>query len=186
MEKLMMIDIETMGLEETDDIIQIGILECIKNSRGLYIPARSFVKVLHTDQEPQTDWIRNHHKDLLAISSKTEYELPAVVRAQILAFFKQCNVTTPTVIGLNVGSFDLPKLYKEGYLNKSDVHYRLYDITSIAKFIVDIKSIDSKELYKRADDYSSWYELPEGKAHDALYDCHKQLKNFNGMLSMMK
>lgn len=187
MQKYFMLDIETMGTDALDDIIQIGILECIKNGKGFYTPARSFLKVLHTDQEPKDEWIRTNHKDLLVVSKNTEYEAAPIVRAQILAFFKQCGVTeNAEIMGLNAGTFDLPFMFRSGYLAKSDVHYRVYELTGVNKLAQDILGVDSRDVYRLANQACDWIDLPAGKKHDAMYDCISQLKALNGTIAILR
>jgi DNA polymerase III epsilon subunit-like protein len=182
-----MLDTETLGLDpQNDDIIQIGILECIKNSKGLFIPARSFNKILFTDQEP-SDFIKNMHKELLPKSRATEYEPPVVIRAQILNFFKQCGVTDKAeIVGLNVMSFDLPFMLNKGYLTADDYNFRVFELRGAYKIAEEILGVDSKGLFKLAHSAADWYDMPTGSKHEAIFDCHQQLRTLNGIIPLLK
>jgi oligoribonuclease (3'-5' exoribonuclease) len=187
MEKLLMIDIETTGLKKgSDTILQIGILECIKNpTTCLYVPARTFNKLLFFDEVVIDEWILKTHKDLLPLCKTTEYQAPAIVRAEILAFFKQCGLDKPTMSGLNIGTFDLPFLEAAGYLKPEDYHYRLYDVTTVIKLAQDVFNCDSKTIYSKAQDESD-LELPEGSKHESIFDCYYQLKTLNGVINLLR
>ena len=182
-----MVDIETNGTDMfKDDIFQIGILECIKNSKGFYIPARTFTKLLNTEQDPHSDWIVKHHTELIKKCKATPYESPTEVRAQILNFFKGCGVDKPSLMGLNALTFDIPFLYKWGYLKPEDHHYRTYELTGAYLLAQDGFQIERAEMFKTADAFCDFIELPEGNAHEALYDCYQQLKTLNGLIAMIR
>jgi len=186
MTKYFMLDIETTGLKPTDSILQIGILECIKSSNGLYIPARSLNKILHFDEVVTDKWILTNHDALLKTCKTKEYESPTEVRAQILGFFKQCGIDKQAgIMGLNAGVFDLPFMHRVGYLKPEDHHYRIYELQGTYKLAADVLGIDSVELFLRAD---SAYDMDLGpdKKHDAMYDCMLQLKTLNGIIELLR
>lgn len=188
MNKYFMVDIETMGVStKNDDVLQIAILECIKNDRGFYIPARTFNKIIHTEQVTTDPWILKTHATLLPISRATEYESPTEIRAQILAFFKQCGVDRPELMGLNAGMFDIPSLLNHGYLKDGDIHYRVYELTGTFNLAQDVLGLDRRDkLFKIVNAACDWIELPTGSKHEAMYDCYSQLKALNGCIKVLR
>lgn len=184
----MMIDIETTGVSPiNDDVLQIGILECIKNSRGFYVPARSFNKILHFDDVVTDPWILKTHSTLLPLCRMAPYESPTEVRAQILAFFHQCDITEKAnLMGLNAGMFDIPALVSHGFLKTEDIHYRVYELTGAFNLAQDVLGLERRDqLFKVANDACDWV-APSGTKHDAIYDCYSQLKALNGCIKLLQ
>lgn len=190
--KYYMIDIESMGTDfKNDDIIQIGILECVKNG-NLYTPGRSYQRNLFTDQTPKNEWIANTHKNLLPICQKLDYASPVEIRADILAFFQQCGeMGAVNVMGLNATNFDIPYMVTKGYLvapqdgRPGDYSYRIYELRGAYALAKDILNLsDDKELFELTSSMPSSFMLPSGQKHEALYDCYKQLQTLNGILSV--
>lgn len=186
--KYFMIDLESMGLDfDQDDIIQIGILEITKDVDGYYHPNKSFMQTLYTDQEPKNDWIKENHKDLLPLCRQTNFQAPIQVRAGILAFMQSCGVNqSAQLMGLNATSFDIPYMVHKGYLKKEDFHYRIYELRGAYALAMDVLNVSDKELFKAASESCPWIKLPEGKKHQALYDCYNQLKTLNGITRLLK
>lgn len=193
--KHFMIDIETCGTNpETDDIIQIGLLECIPTPDG-YAPGLSYCRTLHTSQKPN-DFIKHMHRELLSVSAKCPMIEPAKVRSEILNFFKECKVDgLAMLMGLNATSFDVPFMVQRGFLKKptqdsnnkltGDYHYRIYELKGAFNLAQDVLGIDSKELFNRAAGFCPEI-IPLGKPHEALYDCYSQLKTLNGVIRMLR
>lgn len=188
MEKYMMVDIETLGVDvKNHDILQIGILECIKNSRGFYIPGRSFNKIIFSDQETTDPWILKNHSELLPLSRAAAFESPTEIRAQILSFFQQCGVDKANLMGLNACVFDIPSLVNHGYLKSGDYHYRVYELTGAYNLAQDALGLDRRDkLFAASNEACEWITLPTGKKHEALYDCYAQLKNLNGCIKLLQ
>lgn len=194
--KHFMLDIETMGTDfESDDIIQIGMLE-VTPVNGLYQPGRSYCRTLHTSQKPKNDFIRNTHKELLSVSIKCPIIETAKVRTEILGFFKDCGVNEPALImGLNASMFDVPFMVKKGFFrppsqdvnNKlvSDYHYRIYELKGAYNLAQDVLGLDSKTLFERAAEMCPEI-IPIGRPHEALYDCYNQLKTLNGIIRLLR
>jgi hypothetical protein len=178
-----MLDIETMGTSiESDDIIQIGLLEVIEDG-DYYRAGKSYSRTLHTSQKPKNTWIEENHRDLLPVCRRTPMVSVAAVRTEILAFFAECGVTGPAeLIGLNATTFDVPFMLRAGYLKTGDYHYGIYELKGAMKFAQKALKIDPKQLVARAHDAWPDIELPAGKKHEALYDCYSQLKTLNGLL----
>jgi oligoribonuclease (3'-5' exoribonuclease) len=194
--KYFMIDLETMGTDmESDDIIQIALLECIPHVNG-YVPGKSYCRTLHTSQKPKNDWIKNTHKELLQVSMKCPIIEVAKVRAEILAFFRECGVNEPAMImGLNATTFDVPYMVYKGFLRKpyqdannklvGDYHYRIYELKGAFNLAQDVLRVDSKVLFNRAAELCPEI-IPFGRPHEALHDCYGQLKTLNGVIRLLR
>lgn len=184
--KYFMIDIETMGVDEVDDIIQIGILELDQAPDGTYTPGRTYERMLHTSQTPKNDWIATHHKDKLPVCKRLPKVTPDNVRDDLLTFFWRCGaVGQVNIMGLNVTTFDLPFLLRAGYLKNSDYHYRIYELRGSYFTCRDILRMDAEAMFKVAHRACPEIALPEGKSHDALFDCYKQVKTLNGLIRIL-
>lgn len=185
--KHFMLDIETTGLDPSaHDILEIGLLECTRTEDGTYEPGRAYSRILHTSQKPTDEWIKVNHKDLLRESMKCPIIEIAKVRAEILAFFKECGEAwRPSIMGLNVHSLDLPFLFQKNILQKSDIHYRTYELRGSFYFAGDVLGEDDATLFKLANDLAPEI-VPVGKPHRALYDCYNQLKTLNGMIRLTR
>lgn len=196
--KHFMLDIETMGTDfESDDIIQIGLLELTPASDGTYIPGRAFQRTLYTNQKPKNAWIANTHRELLQVCRYSPRMTPEQVRSEILAFFRECGVNEPAMImGLNATTFDIPYMVQKGYLRKpvpdqnnrlaGDYHYRIYELKGAYNLAQNVTGLNSKLLFERAEAACPEVVLPEGKKHEALYDCYRQLKVLNGIIRLLR
>lgn len=189
MEKVFMVDIETMGVNtKTDDILQIGMLECIKNHKGFYTPARTFNKIVFSEQQTTDAWILKNHAELLPLSRAAAFESPTEIRAQILGFFQQCGVNEKAMLmGLNACVFDIPSLVNHGYLKDGDFHYRVYELTGAYNLAQDAMGLSRRDqLFDKVNAACDWIDVPAGKKHEALYDCYAQLKALNGCIKLLQ
>jgi len=183
--KYFMLDIETMGLDpEKDDIIQIGILE-VNEVGDYYIPGRAYSRTLHTSQKPN-DFIAKMHHDLLPTCNRTPMVQPSVVRNEILKFFNSCGFVGPAMLmGQNLMSLDIPFMRAKAILMKGDFHYRVFELMPIARVVAKLLNVDVQTVYKMAGEAYPEIE-PQGKKHQALYDCYNQLKSLNGMIRLIR
>lgn len=193
-----MLDIETMGTDfERDDVIQIALLELEPTQGGTYKPGRHFSRTLHTAQLPKSDYIAKMHADLIKTCRRKKPSTPSLVREEILSFFKRCGVHGPAMImGLNATTFDVPYLVHTGYLKKptqnadnvliGDYHYRIYELKGAYNLTKDVLGIDDKTLFDLAARADVDVELPDGKAHEALFDCYRQTKVLNGCIRLLR
>lgn len=182
-----MLDIETMGVDfDKHDIIQVGLLELNKTGR-YYEPGRSYVQVLNTEQKSDDPWILKTHANLLPVSYRTPYEAPTVTRAKLLGFIRSCGVDDKAMLmGVNIGSFDVPFCVRKGLLKRDDYHYRLFELTGAYNLAQDVLNINRRdELFKVAHEACPWI-VPQGEAHDALYDCYNQARTLNGIINLLK
>ena len=193
-QKYVMVDIETSGLKPSEsEILQIAMLEVIKDPRGYFYPGRSFEKILHFDKEVTDEWILKTHKDLLPRCKAATYQSPVEVRAEIVRFFQQTGQKNIYLMGLNASVFDYPWLVNKGYLKEGDVHYRIFELTGaygLAQAVLHLngdRADDRKTFFEMANGSCEWIELPKGvSAHDAIYDCYSQLKTLNGCIKLLR
>lgn len=193
-----MLDIETMGTNpKSDDIIQIAILEVLRQKDGTYQAGNAFCRTLHTSQKPTNDWVANQHRKLLQECRRTPPTTPEKIRAEILSFFEWCGAEKPVkFIGLNLMSLDIPFLVEKGILEaptvdrlnrlNGDFHYRIYELRGGFNLAEDVTGLSGKELFEAAERLAPDVTMPEGRAHEALFDCYKQLKTLNGLIRLLK
>lgn len=204
MEKHFMIDIETTGVDQKNDVIlQVGILECDFNPiDGYWKPGRSLEFIQYTDREPQTPFAMAHQKELYEKCRKANKFYDARKgRKEITDFFASCGALAPNVflMGWNASNFDVPFLVNAGWLMPSryetvngteimvgDFHYRIYELGGAINFAADVKRWTRSDMIEAALAVPSEFDLPEGKEHDALFDCYKQLKILNGLLFRLR
>jgi len=197
------LDIETTDTDpKIDDILQIALVEC-RYRDGFWQPGRFFNKFLHTDKDPATQFAKDHMADLFKKCQKVPYEEPESVRGEILGFLRECGVRTPYVyiMGWNVSALDIPFMVEKGYLRPfyrqtiegmdiatGDFHYRVYEQSgsiSLAQCVLGIEN--RNDLVARAQvDYHEIALPTDGKDHDALYDCYRQLKVENGLIRLIR
>lgn len=182
--KYMMLDIETTGIDfNKNQVLQICFLELFKNKSNQYVPGRMFNRLLNYDGYSAEEWARKNNADLLDKCSKVPYQAPVVVKCEILNFFNQCNKGSdekPGIMGLNVGSFDLPFLKHHGFLGPEDYHYRVYELRGAYNLATDVLG---PAALKDIGNACAWLDLPVGKAHDGMWDCYNQLKTLNGIIA---
>ena len=196
-----MIDIEATGVDQEKDVIlEIGILETRFDGR-FWQPGREFHKILHYAGEPESEFAKTHMVELYKRCNDAPHTTIASTREEMLAFFKECGHTGHGVVfmGWNSMNFDVPFLNKVGYLkapgyetvNGEDIrvgdhHYRQYEMSGVIQFVQDVLGRDRDTVLKEAEETDHTITLPEGKEHDALYDCYKQLKLVNGLISLTR
>jgi DNA polymerase III epsilon subunit-like protein len=195
--KYFMLDIETMGTDPVnDDVIQIALLELVKDKSGYYQAGRYLDKLLCTEQTPKNAWIATNHKELLRRVGTGQTPAPGLVRSYLREFFNQCGATEPArLMGMNLAMLDIPFMVTKRYLTRAqtdadnklvgDFHYRVYELRGVVDAALDVFNVDEKLLYKLAAEASPTKYLPKDRtSHDALYDCYKQLNTLNGILAL--
>ena len=201
MERKVMIDIETTGLEvKRGFILEIALVIIAKShSDEQFFVQAQFQTLLPYDGSPSSEFARKHQAELYndcnqlykSYAKNTADPIHHGVvhaRKNILQFLKSNGFKKPEdikLMGRNVRAFDLDWLYHHGILNKNEHHYRVYDLTSHEDIVTDITGIDSKTLRDRALLMASKPELPKGSEHRALYDCLYQLREYNGLLNLI-
>jgi DNA polymerase III epsilon subunit-like protein len=178
-----MLDCETMGTNpETDDMLEIGILELF-DFDGFLMPGRAYNRKLFTSQKPKDDWIATNHADLIRECRKVPMIEPEKVRAEVLKF---CGPGPINLVGLNVMSLDVPFMLAKGFFKPGDFHYRIFEMRGSINTACRVLRLEEKALYEEANRAFPEIELPEGKKHQALYDCYKQTKTLNGIIRLLR
>lgn len=202
------IDIETTSADKSiAEVLEIGILALNFTKSGIFLPAEggsgqiTFHMYLHTDKDPATNFAREYQAHLFERCHNATKLDPADIRQAIKLFFKDHGVATKPakMLGLNAASFDLPLMVKHRLLKEAlwvdsedsqelvgDFHYRVEDITGIRLAAARIFNMGFQELTTAAVALCPEIALPEGKAHDAIYDCYKQTKMYNGFLRLLR
>lgn len=207
-----MVDIETTGVnKESDEILEVGVVE-IEYKYPFWIPTgRVYHRVLHYAGQPETPFAKQHMKELYKKCNETDpssnYEL---LSRELKLFIHNRVAPRPPALSLsgevpklfmgwNASNFDIPFLFIKNILTPSyyetqpdgkeklmgDVHYRIYEQTGSVQIISDMSGLDRKTLERLAPDINPVpVALPEGKSHDALYDCYSQINMQNGLIQI--
>lgn len=203
MEKHFMLDIESTGIDsKKEDLLQIGILECDFDGR-FWKPGRSFELIQHSDRKPESQFAKEHMAKLYEVCNRAPKWEAENIRWMILDFFTKCGATPPDVylMGWNASNFDVPFLVDKGVLQPSyyeigpdgkdirrgDFHYRIYELGGAISLIANkFPNTDRKHLCEEAKKLDQIVPLPQGKEHDALFDCYSQLKILNGLIELAR
>lgn len=197
-DKHFMLDIETTGVSlDTDDVLEIGVVEMLPTDDG-WAAGREFHQVVHSTRQPTSEFAKKHMPAVYAASNKASPLAFSVIRGLLTIFFAECGKTGHDVLicGWNAANFDVPFLQKKGFLvppgyltvdgkdtQVGDHHYRVYEMCGAFQLMADVKRL-SYEQVKEAAAKAFPSSLPAGKDHDAIYDCHKQIKLLNGLIAM--
>lgn len=194
-----MIDIETTGVNRwTDEILEIGIVEMLPGEDGYWRPGREFQTFVHSNRAPISQFAREHMTEVYRKANDTIYRPAEVIREDIVKFFADCGKVGHDVLlcGWNASNFDMPMLHGHDFLEEpgyqtingvdkqiGDHHYRVYEMCGALQLLADIKGQPYPVL---RDEAQAAYDMPmpAGKAHDAIYDCHRQIKLLNGMIKL--
>lgn len=211
---LQMIDIETTGVDiKNDDIMEVGIVEiAMSESLGYYEPTgRKFHMRLHTPKKPESQFAKEHMTELYGICNDLDPEFFNLTNMQFaLSEYLHGEERTEKIqkgtkkprpqmfIGWNASTFDLPFMFENKLLQKTwyeqvngkeelfgDVHYRVYEQSGALQGLIDATGFDRKTVKSLIEEFNPTnIKLPEGKAHDALYDCYKQIIMQNSMIAI--
>ena len=205
MEKHFMVDIEATGIDPAkEDLLQIGILE-VDLQQGYWVPGRKAVWWQHTDRKPESQFAKEHMAAIYEACNKVHWVDPKDMRQSINDFFTQCGAGGPDtyLMGWNASNFDVPFLIHKGVIKPSDYetidgkdfrvgdfHYRIYELGGAVSLAQNALSLTDRSLLcdkaRDAGAVVGGFEMPEGKAHDALYDCYSQLRLLNGLIFLMR
>lgn len=205
-EKHYMIDIETTGVDQkTDDILEIGMVEIEMKDKYWHSTGRHFRMVLHSKRQPESEFAKKHMKALYKICNETPESANLELAADLVRTFVHdgmygSHMEPKFFMGWNASNFDMPFMISKGLLTPSfyekdpetgkeklygDAHYRIYEQTGSVQVLSDMTGLDRKTLEVLANDLNpTGIELPEGKSHDALYDCYKQIIMQNGLIKI--
>lgn len=202
MEKHFMIDIETTGIDQTkEDLLQIGILE-LNIVNGRWVFGQSLKLIQHSGRRPQSSFAKKHMAAIYDECNAAPWISPETMREQILAFFRLCGAESPNVylMGWNASNFDIPFLVHNRVLVPSsyvpgpdgkdamvgDFHYRIYELGGAVSLAQNVLRYSDRNALLTTAKTICDMGLPEGKAHDALYDCYAQTQLLNGLIEMTK
>ena len=205
---MFMLDIETTGIDpETEDLLQIALIEMVPTGTGFYHPGKQFNLFQGTKRYPESEFANTHMAGLYATCRETPVKSSAEIRAQILDFYSLCDPETPPeqtrICGWNASSFDLPFLVKKrclrppGYeqvdgkdVEVGDYSYRIYEMGGAVAIAVDVLRIpaeDRKAFLDRALQSDPVdISLPPGGEHNAVFDCYRQIKMVNGLIALLR
>lgn len=201
-----MIDIETTGVDQRkDSILEIALVEISFNDGYWHTTGRKFHKILNYTGHPESEFAKKHMKGLYKKCNETPWIDKAVIAEELQEFVHNNAKTTNEVkprffMGWNASNFDMPFMFSHGLLTPSyyainqetkkeelrgDAHYRIYEQTGSVQILSDMTGLDRKTIEALAMDLNpTGLSLPEGKSHDALYDCYKQIIMQNGLIKI--
>jgi DNA polymerase III epsilon subunit-like protein len=209
-----MIDIETTGTNiNTDQILEIGIVEIgyYSDAGGYWLPTgRQYHEVLHTDRKPTSEFAKKHMQGLYEKCNNTPKKDKFEISTDIRKFIHNTDDVVSFIeggthkqrpkffMGWNASTFDMPFMFKNNLLVPSfysevngkeellgDAHYRVYEQSGSLQILADMTGLDRKTLVVLAMDLNPTnIKLPEGKEHDAMYDCYKQIILQNGLIKI--
>lgn len=202
MEKHIMLDIESTGIDpDKEDLLQIGALE-VEFKGGFWLPGRSHEMTMHSGAQPTSSFAKEHMVDLYRRCNAIPPCSSEFARDALLLFIQDCGVTPPDVyfMGWNASNFDIPFLVHKGILRPSsyvpgpdgkdvrvgDFHYRVYEIGGSVSLAQNVLGFSDRTALLDAAKAAYPMALPEGKQHDALYDCYSQLQLLNGLITLCR
>lgn len=209
MKTMFMIDIESTGVDvKNDEILQIALLELNLKEDGFWHPNRSYQTMLHYGGAPTSEFARKHMTALYDKANNTPWRSGYDINLDIIKFVAQClgkgmtelSPLDVTMCGANASGFDLPFLENKGILTKmryittaagkdvafGDYSYRVYELTGAIEVLSDVTQASDRKAMSNAAADSYALPLPEGKEHEALYDCYKQTKLLNGIIKTLR
>lgn len=174
---------------------------------------RRYSTLVHYDGQPKTLFAQQHMARLYELCNAVDPSRNVeTIREEIYNFIHaetyvwNGNPFIPSreeakpkfFMGWNASNFDLPMLFAENYLTpcyyvkvgdkeelRGDVHYRIYEQTGSLNILRNITGFSNETLKAMAVELDpTGLTLPEGKIHDALYDCCWQIKMQNGLIAL--
>lgn len=198
-----MIDIEATGIQpEKEELLSIGILEATWDGQ-FWKPGRSKEWIVRCERQPESEFAQREMAALFAKCNAAPEMSSQRLRWEVLQFLRACGTSGPLdtyMMGWNASNFDLPFLAAKGLLDGchyemvdgkdqlvGDYHYRVYEIGGAVSLAQNAcKEADREKLIADARAKAPDSFVPEGKKHDALWDCYDQLKLLNGLIIMAR
>lgn len=170
--------------------------------------AENFHRKVFCSRQPETDFAKKHMTKLYAECNALNPErddLGSVSEHLRVWLHGKENYLNKDqepkfFMGWNASNFDLEFLFRKGVMVssyyvkegdkevlKGDAHYRVYEQTGAIEFLMDVTGLDRKALMSLAEAMipeEVKLKLPEGKEHDALYDCYSQINMMNGLIAL--
>ncbi len=197
--KHFMLDIESTGVSlQRDKVLEIGILE-VDFIDCLWKPGAEFRQLIHYPGQPESQFAKEHMAPLYARCNEAPFLATGAVRSRLVGFFAGCGVSGHGVLlmGWNAANFDVPMLHAHGLLvppgystvngvdsQVGDHHYRIYEMCGAVQLAQDVLQERWETLKPRV--LAAGGQEPEGKAHDALYDCYQQVRILNGLIEVIR
>lgn len=194
-----MIDIESTGVDLwRDEVLEIGIVEMLPTDDGLWAAGREFHTFVHSNRAPITEFARAHMVEVYRKANLTPKRKSDDIRQDIVNFLKDCGRVGHGVFfcGWNASNFDLPMLHQQDLLEApgyetvdgvdkqvGDHHYRIYEMGGAVQYVSDMKNMPRANVQVLATELGGETGVT-GKDHDALYDCHKQIRLLNGLIKL--
>lgn len=200
--KHFMIDIETTGTDKhIDSILQVGCVEIEFKYPYWELTGREFVRTLHYAGKPENAFAKKFMSELYNKCNETDKKENCQSLAfDLRKFIHKENQEPRYFMGWNASGFDLPFLFDNKILTpsfyveengkqemKGDVHYRIYEQTGSLQLLCNVTGLDSKTIQQIAKDLNPTnISMPNGKLHDALFDCYNQIMMQNGMIALAR
>lgn len=159
------VDLETTGLDNSDEIIEIGALRIVNHTI-----IQSFTSLVKPSKHvPIEASVVNH------IYDDTVENSPRIDR--VIKSFDEFICPSDILMGHNISSFDIHYLQREyqSYLNK-DLTNSVYDTLQISRR--EMKFLGSHSLQN----LSAYYGIDYSKAHRGLEDCFITYQVYEKML----
>lgn len=211
-----MIDIETTGTnKETDDILEIAIVKIQRDESsgfwGLCL-GQDFHRKVFSSRQPENKFAKENMSKLYDECNKLNPERDDIgsVSEHLRVWlhgeenYGKAHQDPKYFMGWNASNFDLEFMFKKGVMSPTyyiycedkkkevlygDAHYRVYEQTGAIEFLIDVTGFSRNTIMKMAEDMippQYKLSLPEGKLHDALYDCYSQINMMNGLIALGK
>lgn len=199
-----MLDIETTGIDPTkEDLLQIGML-VLDFKDGFWHPGAAFRLDQGTRRQPESEFAKKHMVELYESCNRLDVLPAETLRKEVTDFFRQHGGTGSKdtfLVGWNASNFDVPFLVHKGALVPNtyetgpdgkdvmvgDFHYQIYEIGGALSLAMDVLNrTDRKALVEEALTAYPEIQMPEGKQHDALYDCYRQARILNGLIRLTR
>ena len=208
MKKHFMIDIETTGTnKKTDDVLEIGIVPIQLNDDGFWEPFfKELHLILYSKRQPENVFAKEHMSDLYKKCNEVSPANNYYWASRLIRQFIHNTMLQPNepkfFMGWNASNFDVEFLIQKEILKPStyvkvgdkevlqgDAHYRIYEQTGALNLMLNATGFSKKTIFALGEDLipeDIKVELPEGKKHDALYDCFNQINMMNGLIALAK
>jgi DNA polymerase III epsilon subunit-like protein len=183
-----MIDTETTGpIFKKDKLLEIGIVKFqLDMKSNALIPVSQYHTFIHTNKQPKSDFAKKYQTELYSACNKTKKRSHSKIRKEILDFLGQ----NPKLIGRNL-YFDMFFLKEEKLINSTQIEnnafineydYNLIELNSFIEIEKMKINISEAEAIKNLEELDSHIKLESNQEHNAIYDCLRQAKIFNGFL----
>lgn len=194
--RMFMIDIESTGVDIIlDDILEIAIVQ-MDWVAGYWSPGVHYQTYVHCSKEPESEFAKKHMVEVYRQANRAEKRPARYIRNEIVDFLDiVCHRKGHDVIfcGWNL-QFDLGMLHQNNMLqrpgivndlNVGDHHYRTYEMSGAISLACDVTGLSREDLIAEAAQAYPM-DLPDGKEHQALFDCYKQIKTLNGVIRLVR